>query len=386
MPHFATFRVLLYPKPNADGLHSVYLRATFARRSKYFSLRIYCQPRDWQDTRLKKSFTGHRELNDLIRTYEQRASDYLLLIKRTGEPFTFDRFEFAVFGASEVPTLAAYCKYIASVSTMGNAEHYKSLARSVSTFRPSAMLTDLDAAWLHRYTDYLRSRAIKDTTIHFYLRTLRAACNRAAKSGIMAKDWNPFSDFSLSSLNTKTRKRAITKADIRRLEEMAGTLPVDMFLLSFYLRGINLFDLAHLTPANVQHGRIVYIRAKTGKQYSVAINRKAAAVLEYYAGGPYLLPILTGKEGNEQRRRERITRVMKQINAGIRQAFASLGIDSAGISFYTARHTYATELKRAGVPMEVISEALGHSDLKTTKIYLKEFDLDVLDQADLLLL
>ncbi len=385
MPAFPTFRVLLYSKPNADGLHTVYLRATFARRSKYFSLRIYCLPKDWQDTRLRKSFPKHRELNDLIRTYEQRASDYLHLIQRAGEPFTFDRFEFAVFGASEVPTLDKFLRYIASISTIGNAEHYVSLARSVSTFRPSAMLTDLDTAWLHRYADHLRGRGIKDTTVHFYLRTLRAACNRAAKSGVMAKDWNPFSDFSLA-LNTKTRKRAITVADIRRLEGLAGTLPVDMFLLSFYLRGINLFDLAHLTAANIQHGRIIYTRAKTGKQYSVAINRKAQAVFDYYAGGPYLVPILTGRENSEQHRRDRIKRMMKQINEGIRAAFASLGVDAAGISFYTARHTYATELKRAGVPMEVISEALGHSDLKTTKIYLKEFDLDVLDQADLLLL
>lgn len=386
MATFPTFRVLLYPKPNADGLHTVYMRATFARKSKYFSLRMYCLPEDWLETRLKKKFPKSKELNDLIRTYEQRASDYLLMIQRTGEPFTFDRFEFAVFGASDVPTLDKYCKYIASVSSIGNAQHYISLANSIAVFRPSAMLTDLDLAWLHRYADHLKARQIKDTTIHFYMRTLRAACNRAAKTGVMSKDWNPFSDFSLSKLNTKTRKRAITIADIRKLENIAGTLPVDMFLLSFYLRGINLFDLAHLKPANIEHNRIVYIRAKTGKQYSIGINRKAQAVFDYYAGGIYLVPILTGKEENDQRRRERIKRIMKQVNFGIRAAFASIGVDSEGISFYTARHTYATELKRAGVAMEIISEALGHSDLKTTKIYLKDFETQVLDQADLLLL
>lgn len=64
---------------------------------------------------------------------------------------------------------------------------------------------------------------------------------------------------------------------------------------------------------------------------------------------------------------------------------ARIGFDVPGLSFYTARHTYADSLKKAGVSVEVISQALGHADLRTTDNYLKSFGDSVLDEADRLL-
>ena len=69
----------------------------------------------------------------------------------------------------------------------------------------------------------------------------------------------------------------------------------------------------------------------------------------------------------------------------LRAIAARIGFDVPGLSFYTARHTYADSLKKAGVSVEVISQALGHADLRTTDNYLKSFGDSVLDEADRLL-
>jgi len=44
------------------------------------------------------------------------------------------------------------------------------------------------------------------------------------------------------------------------------------------------------------------------------------------------------------------------------------------VTTYTARHSFATVLKRSGASYEFISESLGHRDMKTTNAYLANFE------------
>ena len=62
----------------------------------------------------------------------------------------------------------------------------------------------------------------------------------------------------------------------------------------------------------------------------------------------------------------------KRINKRMKIIGAALGIE--GISTYTARHSFATVLKRSGANIAYISESLGHNDLKTTESYLASFE------------
>lgn len=100
----------------------------------------------------------------------------------------------------------------------------------------------------------------------------------------------------------------------------------------------------------------------------------------------YCFPILSDFFVTQKQQQERIHHVMVQVNRAIRAISERLGLPTSRLSFYTARHTYASALKVLGVSTEVISEALGHSNMKTTEIYLKQFEQGVLDQADRLLI
>lgn len=342
--------------------------------------------------------------NDILRMYEQRASDILRGFERDSIPFSFDTFEAEMFATKTVsaqtaPNLAEYTRSIADELTTekrhGNSVLYRNLAHLFDLYKPRTTLGEITGAWLIRFEHYQRAeRKMKPGGIGANMRTLRAVCNRAIKAGIMKQDWYPFRAYPLGHLSQPTPERAIALEDLRRIldADLDGdpqeTFSRDLFQFSLYARGMNLVDIAHLRPDNIHSGRIEYTRRKTHQPYSVGLNEHTTAILEKYAspGAMYCFLILSDFFVTQKQQQERIHRVMVQVNRAIRAISERLGLPTSRLSFYTARHTYASALKVLGVSTEVISEALGHSNMKTTEIYLKQFEQGVLDQADRLLI
>ena len=386
---------MLFARALSDGSRPVYLRVTYRRKSRYFPLNKHCLTRDFDKTagRFRKSHPDHRRANDLLRTWEQRAADALYQFERDGVAFTFDRFERAVFGDPEKTEgslwqyVEGICRDVEASGSIGNAEKYAALSAVLKSFAPRAVLQDVSFAWLERFERYLRrERGNSDGGAAFTLRTFRAVCNRAIKSGLMPEVWYPFKNYKIQAAAIKGGARALTKEQMKALENAEGLnerqrFALDLFLLSYYLRGANMADLARLRLENIVNGRVVYERQKTGRMYSIPLNDKARAIFERMAGKFYLLPILAPGL-SEKQARNRIHVATRNANAGIREVAVLVGIEAANLSFYSARHTAATVLKFDGVPVEVVSEWLGHSDIKTTKTYLKRFDPSVLDEAD----
>lgn len=384
------------------GGASFFLRVIHNRKSKVFSLNRAAFSHEWNSEagRFRKNYPDSAAENDVLRTYEQRASDAIRGFERDGCPFNFEDFERAVFvgrqtpgGASvKVVDLLLSVRDAVSADSFGNSRFYQNTAAVVRDFRPKATLAEVNSEWLEKFEAWQRKRGIKDGGISVNMRVLRAACNRAVKSKIMPRDWYPFAAYSIAHLKGANVKRAITLAEVRSLEALDAVGPerfaLDLFLFSFYCRGMNFADIADLQRTDVREGRIFYRRKKTGKSYSVPVSERAAAILSRYErpGEAYLFPIYTaGVHVTDQQRFNRAHKVAAQVNGALKALAVRAGIAPDGFVFYTARHTYATALKHRGVAVEVISQALGHADLKTTEIYLKSFGDDVLDAADDLL-
>lgn len=399
MAAFPTCRLVLFAKPRKDGTLSVALRVTHRRKSKYFFLNRHCLPADWdkKSGRFQKSFPDHRRENDMLLTYERRASDALRDMERDGVPFTFERFERAVFADQQgggALTLVSHLRGIRdelrALGRYGNSRFYHQAANTVEAYRPKAALADLDSGWLSKFERWMNAnRAMNGGGLSIQMRTIRAACNRAIQDKVMPRSWYPFDGYSLAHLTKGKAKKSAGIEFIRALEGLAPedhrqSLAVDLFLFSFYCRGMNLADIAELTTANIQGGRIAYTRKKTGRVYSVPVSEKAAAIIARYAGGVRLFPVYLSQTDDRQKHYRR-NKISTQTNRSLREIAAALGFDVPGLSFYTARHTYADSLKKAGVSVEVISQALGHSDVRTTDNYLKSFGDDVIDAADRLL-
>lgn len=395
-----SFKIVLHAKILKSGKRSVALRVTFNRASRFFFLGHYCTPEDWDadNGRLLKTFAGYRRANELLAMYEQRASDALFNLERDGIPFSFERFERAVFVADQSGGSMRFADWIShieaelrAVGKPGNAHFYKEAARAIRQFRPASSLSDVDERYLRAFERWAAiNRNLKPGGLLALLRNIRAACNRAVADGIMPAEWCPFPKYKLTHLKNRKAKKGAPLEFFRALEKIEPAalsewqrLSLDLFLFSFYCRGINLADVAGLTDKNIQAGRLTYIRRKTGREYSMRLNEKAAAIVrKYQRGRGYLFPLYDGSEHTEADKEAARRRFDRRVNKALRAVAGMIGWEVEELSFYTARHSYADILKNAGVSVEVISQALGHSDIRVTDAYLKGFGDTVLDEAD----
>jgi integrase len=139
--------------------------------------------------------------------------------------------------------------------------------------------------------------------------------------------------------------------------------------------------MALLTHRNIEGTRLRYERKKTGDRFNLPLNDICVEIIERHRNectGDYVLPIVlqpdcTGAklEKHIQDRRSRITHYMLQTGRKL-----NLPIN---LTTYVARHTFATLARNKNVPIAAISELLGHEDIKTTQIYLKSLESNVLD-------
>lgn len=391
-----TFKVILFARKVKEGKQPVFLRVTFARESKYFTLNRYCQPAlfDKKKCRFRAGYPDHIAENDVLLAIEKRAADYIRNCERENLPFDFVAFERAVFtqtasgGALAWEWFEEVSRTFEAEGKAGNADIYRTLANAVRLFAVRASLAQIDLHWLSKFEAFLRKRGANDGGISVYMKTLHAACVRAVKAGKMQKGWQPFDGYSLAHLERKKKKRAVGLDVIRRLRDAVPETAFqafarDLFMFSFYAWGMNLADIAALRRENIRNLRIEYRRQKTGMAYSVNLSAAAAAIVDRYnTGGEYLFPIYLPHNDSARKRKNRLKYISAKVNAALREVCDLCGIPSEGFTFYIARHTYATALKRAGFAHTLIQDVLGHSSPAITEGYLASFEQGVLDEAN----
>ena len=232
----------------------------------------------------------------------------------------------------------------------------------------------------------------KETTMSLLFRTLRSAYNKAIEDKCARKSDYPFNQYRISKFDVTTEKRAIAKTEVLKFTKEAQPigkrqyvqLSKDIFIFSYLCGGINFTDIANLTNANIIEGkRLHYVRQKTGKLIKLGLSEEAIQIIEQYApeSKGYLFPILDSKiHKTPLQKQNRIHKILGKVNKNLKLLAAQLGVE-ANLTTYVARHSFASVLKKSGVNIALISEALGHSDLATTQIYLDSFDNEQVDDA-----
>ena len=296
--------------------------------------------------------------------------------------------EFARGGAG--PSLLQFMQAVISrlrrLGRMRTAETYSSALSSFMKFSGGrdVPLDDVDGDLAELYESWMRSAGLCPNTVSFYMRILRAVYNRAVVKGLTAQR-HPFARVYTGV--DKTVKRALPLAAVRRLKQLdlAGRPALDfardMFMFSFYTRGMSFVDMAFLRKTDVACGTLVYRRRKTGQALTVKWEKCMADIAAKYGGrapGPYLLPIIT-RPGGDARRQYRNT--MNSVNKALKLVAAAAGIE-ARLTMYCARHAWASIARSKNIPVAVISEGMGHDSEKTTRIYLASLDTSVVDRAN----
>ena len=279
-------------------------------------------------------------------------------------------------------------RHIRMLSAQGRqrtADTYRQTLSSITTFRNGSELCFgmINATFAESYESWLRSRRLCRNTTSFYMRILRSVYNKAVAEGIAPKG-EPFA--TVYTGVDKTSRRAVSMAAIRRVKalNLSGDKSLafarDIFLFSFYMRGMSFVDIAYLRKKDLCNSYVVYSRKKTGQQLTVRWERPMQTIVDAYGPTPtqYLLPIITREDGTE---RTQYLNAMLRVNRNLKKVGALAGI-STPLTMYVARHSWATAAKERDISVGVISEAMGHDSETTTQIYLASIQTGKIDEAN----
>lgn len=269
----------------------------------------------------------------------------------------------------------------------GTARTYGNAYRRFKAFREDVDLTfdELTPDMIECYEAWLIDKRLKQNSIRCYLRTLNTLLYKAAEEGLL-NNRNLFSHVHLSYV--KTTKRAISEkelkliANIRLPENSSIALARDIFMFSFYMRGMPFVDIAYLRKTDLKNGMWTYCRRKTNQCLKVEWEKAQQNIIDRYsrqtADSPYLFPIILKEDGTEYQQYQRM-----QIN--INRALKRLG-KMAGLKMplttYVARHTWASVARDMNIPISIISEGMGHNSIKTTQVYLNSIDTSRINKAN----
>ncbi len=266
------------------------------------------------------------------------------------------------------------------------AETYTAALRSFSSFRNNEdiLLNEVDSDLMQLYEAYLHNKTLTRNTISFYMRILRAVYNRAIEKGLTEQHY-PFKHVYTGI--DKTVKRAVPLKFIKRIKNLDLSLKPNldfarnMFLFSFYTRGMSFIDMAYLKKTDLKNNILSYKRRKTGQQLFIRWESCMQEVVDKYkleSFSPYLLPILRyPNEDNRRQYRNALLRINKAL-----KGIAKLADIAMPLTLYCARHSWASAAKNKNIPLSVISEGMGHKSETTTQIYLASLDYSIVDKAN----
>ena len=322
-----------------------------------------------------------------------RLKNIITRLERSGIAYTSDSLVELYCASTENNGFVSFTlnliKELNQVGKHRTAETYMTTLNSFVRFRKGkdVLLEEVDSSLMMKYESYLKSTGICPNTTSYYMRNLRAIYNRAVEKGLMVQR-SPFK-YVYTGID-KTVKRAIPLEEIRRLKELDLTKSPslayarDIFMFSFYTRGMSFIDMAFLRKKDLQNGILSYRRQKTGQQLFIKWEKPMQEIIDRYdtQGSPYLLPIIRDMEVDGRKQYKKTAHL---VNQKLKKLGMRLGL-SIPLTTYVARHAWASIAKSKNISLSVISEAMGHDSENTTRIYLASLDTSLVDKANSLIL
>ena len=421
----ATVKIVYFTgKVLADGSHPFLIRITKNRKQLYRSTGISLHPRyyNFEKKEIRRNYPGDakalwRKLEAKAATYEQAAEELATADEQHDAETVLSKVSQSRRATRRVKLLA-YCDELVAeykvVSQLGNARVYRDVRSQLTRFlnqeypgTSDIPFSQVTVSFCYSWEQFMRTTGTEDTSLSVRFRTLRAVFNKAIATGLTKAEHYPFArnraeqhKYSVSKFDLSTKKRALPREELRKLEHLQPTisrqrLAKEAFLFSFYSGGINFVDLAQLrwrdvsgtAPDTGHPERLDYIRQKTGGKFSLKLLPPAAAILASYSPitratpESYIFPFLDALKHNTPAKRQiRLQNVLGWVNKALKVMGEQAGI-STPLTTYVARHSFATTLKLKGTNTAVISQAMGHKSETVTAVYLDSFASEVVDSA-----
>lgn len=378
-------------KKNKDNVFPIKIRVTYNRERQYYLTGKRVTRETWEKLPKNKN----REAMEIKMSVENSFSlvkDCVYYLASLGQ-FSFEALNKRLSKGNGVSINSAFRAKIESLKSddmIGNSMIYNTTLNGIERFSngKDVSFEQITTDWLKKYEKFLLSEGKSYNTIGIHMRNIRTIVNAAKKDGIVKEAFYPFGGDGYEIKSGEGRKLALTIDQIGKIYNFDNGFRAtrqyrDYWMFLYFCNGINMADFVKLKYSNILNGEIFFVRQKTErmtksrKEIRAVITAEIQAIIEKWGNPPspnnYIFPILDGSENAVQLKKKTqfATRVINKHMAIIAK---ELGIEK--ISTYTARHSFATVLKRSGANIAYISESLGHNDVETTENYLASFELE----------
>ena len=288
-----------------------------------------------------------------------------------------------------------YIERLRKEGRYSTAHVYKNALLSFTTFCGTFNVSfrQVTRGRLRCYGQYLYECGLKPNTVSTYMRMLRSIYNRGVESGSAPYVHRLFHDV-YTGVDIR-QKKALPVAELHRFlyddpksERLRHTQTIAALMFQFC--GMSFADLAHLEKSSLDSNVLRYNRIKTKTPMSVEVLDTAKEMINQLRSNQvtpsdcpdYLFDILSGdKKRKDEGAYREYQSALRKFNNRLKDLARVLHLNSP-VSSYTLRHSWATTAKYRGVPIEMISESLGHKSIKTTQTYLKGFGLEKRTEAN----
>lgn len=374
-------------RKKAGDVYPVKLRVIYKRQNRLYGTVFDLTKDDFKKVMGEKPRDPYKAIRKKLEAVEDKAIKVINDLR----DFTFDSFQEKFTNKLRDPknvfdTFEEYIAELEDEARIGTAISYKCALTSIKKFHSKEYLEfhEITVPFLKKFENWSTIEGNGLTTVGIYLRCLRAIYNKAIVRKIAQIDEYPFGRGKYEIPSPRNIKKALKLQDIKKIFEYTPTNEVvwfhrDLWIFSYLCNGANIKDICLLKYSDISGDTIIFRRAKTAKTNRnskpivAAYSADISPIIERWgnkpiAGDKYIFPVLVPGE-SEKRVKTIVTQLVKQINKYIKFVAKECTIE-AEVTTYTARHSFATVLKRSGVSTSIISESMGHADEKTTENYL----------------
>ena len=386
--HFSVRPVLDKRRKKKDDTYPIKIRVIVYGLTINFKTRYSSNQKDWDDGTFcrKSSGINYKAINHSLKNEALKIEERLISLMKKNviqSHLTVAEVKGLLTNNKSCGTIAYFEQHIKSLNDankVGTARWYNQAKTAITKFRKNEFpLEEISVDWLNRFSQWYLSKNKSTNSINglsVYLRAIRAIINKARIDGTIDSSHNPFVHFKIKT--QKTEKRAISKTDFEKIiqtecEEGWQQRAKDIFFFLYLSYGMPFRDMAHLKLKHIKGNRIEYRRVKTiekGELISIGMTDSIKLIIEPYLKGKaaddYIFNIIRNDQTPKQQYYG-IKNAMKRCNTALKVIAEKSGVIEK-LTTYTARHSFASHLLENGNSIELISQMMGHQNIRTTQV------------------
>lgn len=359
---YPSIKVVLRDYTRQDGTKNIFIRVTINRKVKYFPLNIFVRPVHFKKVVVSKADPDHKEKNSLLDLSVIKAKKILFDFRIQESALTFNHFQQAFYNTS-YGSDSFYDFYDSQLGLLKGKlaantirAHSSQLAK-LREFKSNVTFNDIDQNFITAYEGFIKAKGNNKNTITKSIKFIKSILGRAVDQGIIKE--NPVKGYKMQEIQGD--RQYLTQEELNNLEELyngsalqANKANVLRYFLFCCYTGLRYQDIKELRYKDIKEDNSISIQMiKTKEFVKIPLTEKAKK----------LIPVCSFDN-------QRVFRVLtdQATNRYLKDIVQEAKIKKH-ISFHCSRHTFATVSKSLGISFDVISKILGHTNLKTTKIY-----------------